>query len=224
MAKQSKIEKFGCGDIVHKGIKAGKSVRQIAQECSDFAKEGISHTAVAKYIKDQEDKEQLLKKEVIAMHKTRVLKTVNQEIDIIQTNLDVTKRMIERFEMIDDMPKTFKHYMDGMYEVIEKNGADTNFIEFFREWQSNFENELRRKVYEIATLNKEVRENMKFTVQLREKAFQFELVQEYIGLFMEIFQEESKDGAYERAVTRIATNPRMKQLVDQQKLYVESGG
>jgi hypothetical protein len=102
--------------------------------------------------------------------------------------------------------------------------AGTNFIEFFKDWQSNFENELRRKVYEIATLNKEVRENMKFTVQLREKAFQFELVQEYIGLFMEIFHEESKDGAYERAVTRIAANPRMKQLVDQQKLYVESGG
>jgi limonene-1,2-epoxide hydrolase len=121
MAKQSKIEKFGCGDIVNKGIKAGKSVRQITQDCSDFAKEGISHTAVAKYIKDREDKEQMLKKEVIAMHKTRVLKAVNQEIDIIQTNLDATKRMIERFEMIDDMPKTFKYYMDSMYEIIEKN-------------------------------------------------------------------------------------------------------
>lgn len=57
---------------------------------------------------------------------------------------------------------------------------------------------------EIAILNREVRENMKFLVQLQEKAFQFKLVQEYIQLFMEIFQEESRDDAYERSITRIA--------------------
>jgi hypothetical protein len=68
-------------------------------------------------------------------------------------------------------------------------------------------------------LNREVRENMKFIVSLREKAFQFELVQEYIRLMMEIFEEESKDGDYERAVVRIASNPRMKLLAEQQKLY-----
>ena len=222
MARQTKIEKFGCQEIVLAGIKEEKSFRQIAKECSDWAEEGISHTAVAKYIKDMGQLEQREKKEVIAANRTRVLKTVHQEIDIIQTNLDATKRLIERFELVDDLPKLFSDEMDELVNKLLEKGNDFNFVTYVETWQSNFEIELRRKVGEITTLDREVRENMKFLVSF-EEAFEFELVQEYIQLFMDIFEEESKDGAYERSVVRISSNPRMKQLVDQQKLFTGGG-
>ncbi|MCR8633476.1 hypothetical protein [Paenibacillus radicis (ex Xue et al. 2023)] len=224
MPKPSKIDVYQCQDIVWAGVRNGRSMRDIAKDCSEWAKESISHTAVAKFIKDRESAEQATKKEAIIADRRRVLKTVHQEIDIIQTNLDATKRLIERFEMVDDLPKMFKENMDEMMDRLLSEGtAELNYVAYIEGWQMKFEVELRRKVLEITTLNREVRENMKFLVALREKAFQFELVQEYIGLFMEIFQEESKDGAYERSIVRIASNPRMKQLADQQKLYTGGG-
>jgi hypothetical protein len=223
MAKPSKIEKFGCQEIVWSGVRNEKSVREIAEECSEWAGESISHTAVANFIREKESAEQAAKKEVILADRRRVLKSVHQEIDIIQTNLDATKRLIERFELVDDLPIMFKDSMDDLAKRLLDNEAEFSYINYIINWQTKFENELRRKVGEIAILNREVRENMKFLAQLREKAFQFELVQEYIRLFMEIFQEESKDGAYERSVVRIAANPRMKQLADQQRLFTGSG-
>ncbi|MDB5056001.1 MAG: hypothetical protein JWM44_4051 [Bacilli bacterium] len=144
---------------------------------------------------------------------------VNQEIDIIQTNLDTTKRMINIFNFVDDLPKVFRQEMDELIDKLTLSDSGSQYVKYIEAWQSDFEHELHRKVGELTILNREVRENMKFTAMLREKAFQFELVQEYIRLFMEIFEEESKDGAYERAVVRIASNPRMKQLAEQQKLY-----
>jgi hypothetical protein len=224
MAKPSKIDVFGCQDIVWAGVRNGRSMRDIAKDCSVWAKEGISHTAVAKFIKDRESAEQATKKEAIVADRRRVLKTVHQELDIIQTNLDATKRLIERFELIDDLPKMFSKQMEELVDRLADDAmAEVDYVSYVEGWQLKFEVELRRKVMEITTLNREVRENMKFLVSLREKAFQFELVQEYIGLFMEIFEEESTDGAYERSITRIASNPRMKQLADQQKLYTGGG-
>lgn len=223
MAKPSKIETLGCQEIVWSGVRSNKSVRDIAQDCSEWAGEKISHTAVAKYIKDKGTEEQAKKKDAILADRRRVVKTVHQEIDIIQTNLDATKRLIERFELVDDLPKLFKDEMDELINKLMEHGEEFNYVSYIEKWQYEFEVELRRKVGEITMLNREVRENMKFLTTLREKAFQFELVQEYIRIFMEIFEEESKDGAYERSIARISSNPRMQQLVDQQKLYTGGG-
>lgn len=224
MAKQNKIEKYGCQETVRAGIRDSKSIRQIAEDCSQWAGEAISHAAVARYLGVSSAQDQAAKKQVIVSNKQRVLKTVNQEIDIIQTNLDTTKRMIERFELVDDLPKFFREEMDELTKkLLNETEAEFSYVKYIESWQQKFEIELRRKIAEISVLNREVRENMKFTVTLREKAFQFELVQEYIRLFMEIFQEESKDGAYERSIVRIASNPRMRQLTEQQKLYTGGG-
>jgi hypothetical protein len=53
MAKPSKIEVFGCQEIVWAGVRNEKPVRKIAEECSEWAGENISHTAIAKYIKEK---------------------------------------------------------------------------------------------------------------------------------------------------------------------------
>jgi hypothetical protein len=221
MARKSKIEEFKLESFIDDILFENENIAdtELAKRCSLKAKTDISNMAIKRYLASKNQGEQIKKKEVIATDQRRVLKVVNQEIDIIQTNLDTTKRMIERFELVDDLPKLFRDEMDELINKLTLADSDFKYRDYIETWQSSFEYELKRKVGEISILNREVRENMKFIVSLREKAFQFELVQEYIRLFMEIFEEESKDGAYERAVVRIASNPRMKQLAEQQKLY-----
>jgi predicted RNase H-like nuclease (RuvC/YqgF family) len=214
MARQSKIEKYGCEDIVASGLRAdpSKSTRQIAEECSDWAGEKISHTAIARYIETLGQQEQKQKKEVIKQDQRRVLKTVNQEFDIIQLQYQTTEKLLKRFDMVDNLPEFFKEQMDELVDKLMEQGVDVKYLE---RWQTNIEVELRRKVYEITSLNRELRENSKFLAELREKAFEFSLIQEYLSIFMDIFRESSPQG-YEVAIQKVAANPRMQKIVDQQ--------
>ncbi len=52
MARPNKIDEYGCSDIVAAGSRMGKSVRQIAKDCSEWAGVEISHTAVQRYISE----------------------------------------------------------------------------------------------------------------------------------------------------------------------------
>ncbi|MEK4030709.1 hypothetical protein MKZ02_19525 [Pseudobacillus sp. FSL P4-0506] len=220
MARQSKIEKFGCEEIVLRGIRSDppKSTREIAKECSEWAGEAISHTAVARYVESLNQMQQQ-KKEVIKQDQRRVLKHVNQEFDIIQMQYQTTERLFKRFELIDDLPEYFKDQMDEVIDKIVEGGADPEYLEM---WREDFERELKRKVYEITTLNRELRENGKFLADLRERAFEFSLVQEYLSLFMDIFKEASPE-AYTLAIRKIAANPRMQKIVEQQELLRGDG-
>jgi hypothetical protein len=217
MARQSKIEKYGCQEIVLAGLRADppKSTRQIAEECSEWAGEKISHTAVARYIDSLNQAEQKQKKEIIQQDKRRVVKVVNQEFDIIQLQYKTTERLLKRFELVDNLPEYFKEQMDDLVEkMITSDLVEFNY-EYLEEWRARFENELKRKMYEITSLNRELRENSKFLADLREKAFEFSLIQEYLSIFMDIFQEASPQ-AYNTAIQKIAANPRMQKIVDQQ--------
>lgn len=215
MAKQSKIEKFECQEIVLAGMRADppKSVRKIADECSDWAGEKISHTAVSRYIDSIKEHERQGKRTVVTEDKRRILKTVNQELDIIQLQYKTTERLLKRFEMVDNLPEYFSEQMEELTNrMVEENGEDPDFL---MNWSGKLEVELKRKIYEITALNRELRENSKFLAELREKAFEFSLVQEYLSLFMDIFKGVSPE-AYEVAIRQIAANPRMQKLVDQQ--------
>lgn len=215
MAKASKIEKHGCEDIVAAGICNGDSVRLIAERCTEWAKESISHTTVARYIESMSNQTQREKKAVIVQDRRRLLKTVNQELDIIQLQYDMTSKLAARFDMIDNLPEYFKEQMD---ELIEKMSIHDDFdhVSYLESWQSQLEKELKRKIFEITSLNRELRENSKFLAELREKAFEFSLVQEYLFLFMEEFRKENAN-AYEATIQRIAANPRMQRIVEQQQ-------
>jgi hypothetical protein len=221
MARQSKIEKFGCEEIVASGLRSDppKTLREIAEECSEWAGEKISHTAVARYVDSLNQEEQKQKKEVIKQDQRRVVKHVNQEFDIIQLQYQTTEKLLKRFEMVDNLPEYFKEQMDELVDKQMERGIDVKFLE---RWQSNIEVELRRKVYEITSLNRELRENSKFLAELREKAFEFSLIQDYLSIFMDIFKEVSPNG-YEVAIQKIAANPRMQKIVDQQKQLRSEG-
>ncbi|MNJ81918.1 hypothetical protein D3C77_809780 [compost metagenome] len=48
---------------------------------------------------------------------------------------------------------------------------------------------------------------------LREKAFQFTLLTEFLDLFVEVFARESPE-ACDRALAAISTNPRMQRILE----------
>lgn len=221
MARQNKIDKFGCQEIVLSGIRSDppKSMRQIAEECSEWAGEKISHTAVARYADQMHNEEQKKKKEVIAADKRRVLKTVNQELDIIQLQYQMTERLLKRFDLIDNLPDYVQDRLDSLTDQMMESGESAEYLEM---WREDFEKELKRKVYEITTLNRELRENSKFLADMRGKAFEFSLIQEYLSIFMDIFKEASPD-AYTKAIQIIAANPRMQKIVEQQELLRGDG-
>ncbi|OLN21863.1 hypothetical protein BTO30_12660 [Domibacillus antri] len=224
MARQSKIEKFGCEEIVLNGIRSDppKSTREIAKECSEWAGETISHTAVARFVESMNQIEQ--KKEVVKQDQRRVLKHVNQEFDIIQMQYRTTERLLNRFELLDDLPEYFKDQIDELINKIATIHEDDGVVplEYLEGWQEAFEKEMKRKVLEIATLNRELRENSKFLADMRGKAFEFSLIQEYLSIFMDIFKDASPE-AYTVAVRKIAANPRMQKIVEQQELLRGDG-
>jgi predicted RNase H-like nuclease (RuvC/YqgF family) len=217
VARQSKIEKHGCQEIVAAGLRSDppKTLREIADECSEWAEEKISHTAVARYIDSFQQEEQKQKKEVIKQDQRRVAKHVNQEFDIIQLQYQTTEKLLKRFEMVDNLPEYFKEQIEELVEKLMTRGEDFKYVSYLERWQTNVEGELRRKVYEITSLNRELRENSKFLAELREKAFEFSLIQEYLSIFMDIFKEASP-GGYEVAIQKVSANPRMQKIVDQQ--------
>lgn len=216
MARKSKIEQFGLESFIDDLLFETPEMphTEIARLCSNKANEEISNMAVKRYLEAKNDQEQRTKKEVIVQDRRRVLKVVNQELDIIQLQYQTTERLLKRFELVDTLPEYFAEQIEELAEGLERQGIDT---ERLMDWQFKFEGELKRKIYELTTLNRELRENSKFLADLREKAFEFSLVQEYIAVFMDEFRKESQS-AYDTAIQRIAANPRMQRIVEQQQI------
>lgn len=218
----SNVEKYGCEHIVDAGVMEGKSLRTLAAECTEFAKRPFSHIVIKNYLDGKKTVEQKEKKEVIVQDRRRVLKLVNQELDIIQLQYETTETLLNRFKLIDDMPEMFKEQMLAAIAEMAKNEDTTDELtDYLKSWVLTVEKDLKRKVYELTSLNRELRENSKFLAEIRAKAFSFSLVQEYLALFMQRFKEESSDGAFERTLQWISANPRMQQIVDQQRAILE---
>lgn len=216
MGRKSKIDEHELEPYIDELLweKPDMPHTEIARLCSDKAQTEISNMAITRFLAGRHQHEQREKKAVIVQDRRRLLKTVNQELDIIQLQYDMTSKLAARFDMVDDLPEYFKEQMD---ELTEKLSAHEEFdhASYLESWQAQVEKEMRRKIFELTSLNRELRENSKFLAELREKAFEFSLVQEYLFLFMEEFRKESAE-AYEAAVQRIAANPRMQRIVEQQ--------
>jgi hypothetical protein len=99
MARKSKIEEYGLESFIDDLLFENEDMphTEIAKLCSKEAGTNISNMAVKRYLESKQSVEQQKKKEVIVADRRRVVKVVNQEIDIIQTNLNATKHMIDRF-------------------------------------------------------------------------------------------------------------------------------
>lgn len=111
--------------------------------------------------------------------------------------------LMKRFQFLDDLPDHFEERMQELeHQVVQEGGANPLYL---ASWPQAMNAELRRKVYELTSLSKEIREHMKLMMDLRERVMKFDLTSEYLNLFMAHFRE----AAYELAVGRVAANPRM---------------
>lgn len=215
MARPNKVEQHKLQKLIATALSQGKSTRQIAADCSRAAGESISHVAIARYI---ETIDKGKKKLEVVKDASRVANIVNFDIDIIQMQYRTTTALLERFEFVDNLPRMFEERMNEMAGGL-KEDADPDYL---HRWKIGFVDELRRNIQSIALLNRELRENSKFMAELREKAFEFNLIQEYLYLFMEVFRKSEvaqygKSEAFELANQQIAANPRMQRIVEQQQ-------
>lgn len=227
MAKPMKIEALGLQSIVAAGLLEGKNPQQIAEECSKAAKQPISNMAVRRYIEAMEGSASVMmapakasakppdkrREQAVKSVPERVQRLVDRDIDLIELQYRTTAALAERFEWISSLPENFERRMQQLHDLLRQEGTDTTTLDH---WGLAFTLELRRNIGNMAVLNREIRENARFMASLREKAFEFNLIQEYLQLFMEIFREASPE-AYEIAEQKIAANPRMQRIVEQQK-------
>ncbi|MFD7521429.1 hypothetical protein [Paenibacillus chitinolyticus] len=204
------------------------SLRQIAEECSRAAKQQVSYGAVTRYVEAQQNTispaEQ--KKAAVVKVNSRVERLANFDLDIIELQYQTTAALMDRFQTVDELPDIVDNRIDALAHELKRSGQDPDYIS---RWGVAFVQELRRNIQSIATLNRELRENSKFMADLREKAFEFNLIQEYLYLFMDVFKKTclemyESDEAHERAMQLIAANPRMQRIVEQQqKMRGEAG-
>ncbi|MFC3797912.1 hypothetical protein [Cohnella sp. GCM10012308] len=226
MARPNKIEFYELQHIVARCISQGITAsRQIAAACTEEArkhgiKEEISHSAVVRYLEANKYEQTRAsvstekKKEAVVRVEGRVEKLVNYDLDIIDLQLRTTTALYDRFVYVDGLPDMVEGRLAALIEkVMDTEGTDADYL---ARWKIAFVEEMRRNIAALTQLNRELRENAKFMSELREKAFEFNLVQEYIHLFMQVFRETNAE-AFEIAEQRIASNPRLQRIVEQQQ-------
>lgn len=236
MARPNKIEQYELQHIVARCISQGITAsRQIATECTKEVrnrgiKEDISHSAVVRYISTMEGSASVMtappskppdkrRERAVKEVPERVQRLVDRDIDLIELQYQTTAALADRFEWISQLPDNFERRMTQLHDLLKQEGTDTTTLDH---WGLAFTLELRRNIGNMVVLNREIRQNSQFMASLREKAFEFNLIQEYLALFMDEFRKAEVDvhaasTAYERAEQAIAANPRMQRIVEQQK-------
>lgn len=233
IAKPLKIEALNLQDFVVSCLNQGLNPQEIAAKCSEEAGEPISNMAVRRFIEARgsiievkaeaavsakELPKQQVEKAVRANPK-RVARLVDRDIDLIELQYKTTKALADRFDWIAALPDNFERRMLQLHELLKQEDVDTTTLD---SWGLAFTLELRRNIGNMAALNREIRQNGQFMASLREKAFEFNLIQEYLMLFLEGFKraEQEHHGssvAFEAAEQQIASNPRMQRIVEQQQ-------
>lgn len=211
MGRISKIEKFNLQKVVADAVIQGKSARQIAEICTKKAKQSISHVAISEYIRTMNPE---VRKEELVREPTRIARVVNFDLDIIELLYKTTSSLVIRFDWIAELPNIFERRMTQIIEDLKDEGKEID-EEALSKWCSNLVGDLKRNVSNVAMLNRELRENMKFMTDLREKAFELKLMKEFTDLFVESFREEAPE-ACDKALQKISMNPRMQRIVELQ--------
>lgn len=233
IAKPLKIEALGLQALVASGLKAGLNPQEIAERCTKKAGELISNMAVRRYIDSRGSAEQVMAEGSVATIELpkgkveravkdspkRVGRLVDSDIDLIELQYKTTKALADRFEWIAALPDNFERRMLQLHELLKQDDIDTTHLD---SWGLAFTLELRRNIGNMAALNREIRQNGQFMATLREKAFEFNLIQEYLMLFLEGFKKAEQEhhgssAAFEAAEQQIASNPRMQRIVEQQQ-------
>jgi hypothetical protein len=243
LAKPLKIVQLNLQAVVAAGINAGKNPQQIAEDCSAAANQKISHMAVVRYLEatggkagairaakeaekhrlafDPKRPKRPASLEVRREQSHKVARILDRDIDLIELQYQTTQTLAGRFDWILDLPDIVEARFQQLADELRDGGVDLDYTAM-SQWAAGFAEDIRRNVSTLATLNRELRENSKFIAELREKAFEFNLIQEYLFLFLDAFRRAEAEihgssAAFEWAEQHIAANPRMQRIVEQQR-------
>lgn len=233
MARPNKIEQFELQHIVARCINDGITAsRQIAAECTKEVrnrgiKEDISHSAVVRYLSTMEGSASVMtapppgasasspdkrREQAVKAVPERVQRLVDRDIDLIELQYQTTSTLAQRFEWIANLPNTFDARMQQLHDLLKQEGTDTATLDH---WGLAFTLELRRNIGNMAVLNREIRQNSQFMASLREKAFEFNLIQEYLENALNEIRDVVGPEAFEQASERLVMNPRLQRIVDE---------
>ncbi|MBU5256840.1 hypothetical protein [Tissierella praeacuta] len=212
MARPSKIEQHGLEDKILKLRNNDKTYNEIVNIVKEQDNIKISEMAVKRWLDKHEDKVDEKAVEVIREDKRRVAKSINQTYDIIQTQLDVSQRVLNKLDGIESISEVVENVSETAVRLMQNMGAKITPMEF----AYNIEKSISRNIKDYTMLTREVRENNKFLSELKEKIYDFQLVQEFINIFIAEF-EKHDPAVTGKVLKEISNNPRMRWIAEEQR-------
>ncbi|MHB8171227.1 MAG: hypothetical protein ACYDG6_06760 [Thermincolia bacterium] len=215
MAKPGKIEKYGLEEFVTEQINKDRDITDVAlaRFCNEeLACQGIKDTITNMAIKRFRERETEKKVEVIKADKRRLQKAVNQEFDIIQSQISLCNKMFLQLDEIEQFPDRVDRHYEQLIDDLERLGNPLRVIDRVKVYLERHKKDFQNYIYELAAVSKEIRENNKFMVDLTAKVHEYNLVQEYIRIFIEEFRKENPETC-NNVLDKLAANPRLRRLV-----------
>lgn len=213
LARKNKIEQYGLEQFVYDLLNKEVPHTEIAKLCTEQAGTSISNMAVKRFLeKEPEPDPEMI--QVIKEDKRRVVKAFNQHYQIIESQLEVSQRMFEQLRQLDEFPDQLEKMHQRLVELIEQK-TDIPIMVIHKHYDG-IKDSLCKHLSELALINREVRENNKFLMQLQEKVYEYSLVQEFVSIFLDEFRQESPE-AHQRVVAKLAANPKLRKIVEEQK-------
>lgn len=211
MARPTKIEKHGLVDKVIELRNNDKTYNDIVSIVMKEDNVKISEMAVKRFLDKHEEKIDEKAVEIIKEDKRRVMKTVNHTYDIIETQLDISQRVLSKLDGIDDISTIIEAASENTVKMMQEMGigiTPSKFAEYVGKKISD-------NIKDYTMLTREVRENNKFLSDLKSKIYDFQIVQEFINLFIQEFEKYDTETTL-KVLEEIAANGRLKWLADEQ--------
>ncbi|PKM90313.1 MAG: hypothetical protein CVU87_02700 [Firmicutes bacterium HGW-Firmicutes-12] len=221
MPPEGKIEKYSLEPLIAELRQKNKKIScvDIATKCSDNLKEQgikdkISAMAISRYFNRLPARQAA----IIKQSKSRIVKTVTANYDIIQSQLKVSKKMFEQMDELEHLPELAEEYFKRIENIL-KDAESDEMVSLVDGYFKYVRKEFSKQLDDLATINKEVRSNNEFLTKLQEKIYEYGLIQEFIRRLLENIREEAGEEVYKAALQRIAKDPRMAKIVEQQNIY-----
>jgi len=206
--KPSKIEKYGLEEKVlalrYNDKNNVMSYNDIAKTISKKSGHKISTMAVKRFIDKHEQSLKEKAPTVIKEDKRRITKSLNQTYDVIQSQLDISNRVLEKLDKYEDIEAVLERVIQSA-ECYDSDKMDR--------WLRMAVNSLQNNIYSFTALTKEVRENNKFLADLQSKIYDFSILQEFVYLFIEEFKKKDPQLTLE-ILRELKTNKRIRRIIE----------
>ncbi|WP_352404520.1 hypothetical protein [Sporanaerobacter acetigenes] len=212
MARLTKIEKHELQDKVIKLRNNGKTYNEIASIVKKEDRIKISDMAVKRFLDKHGELVDEKAVEVIKEDKRRVVKSINQTYDIIQTQLDVSNRVLNKLDGIETISEIVERVSQTAISLMRDMGVRITPEEF----AYNIEKSISNNIKDYTMLTREVRENNKFLADLKSKIYDFQLIQEFISIFVSEF-DKYDPATTQKVLREISNNPRMRWIAEEQR-------